>query len=81
MKPINFPEQNTTIAKDQPQYFPLPAHIVVNDPEGQAVFCWKLSVKERLKLLFTGKIWHHVLTFRQPLQPQLLEISSPFVTK
>jgi len=78
MKPTSFPEQNTTIAKNQPQYFPLPAHIVVNDPSGRAIFCWKLSIKERVKLLFTGKIWHHVLTFNSSLQPQLLEINTPF---
>lgn len=78
MNPIKFPEQNTTIAKDQPQYFPLPAHIVVGDTNGRAIFCWKLSFKERFKLLFSGRIWHHVLTFNGPLQPQLLEINSPF---
>lgn len=28
-----------------------------------------------------GKIWHRILTFGQPLQPQLLEIDKPFKRK
>lgn len=78
MKAIDFPERNTIIAKDQPQYFPLPAHIVVGE-ECRTIFCWKANFWERLQILFTGKIWHHVLTFGNPLQPQLLQVDTPFV--
>jgi len=77
MKPIEFPEQTVVIAKDQPQYRPLPAHRVSGDPEGRATFCWKLSLRERFKLLITGRIWQQVLTFNQPLQPQLLLTEKP----
>lgn len=66
MKPTEFKEQNVIFAKDQPEYQPLPA---LRDDTGAVVTCWKLSLKERLKLLFTGKIWHCAQTFNNPLQP------------
>lgn len=75
MKPIEFPEQDVIIAKDQPEYIPLPAHI--DYEHGAVTFCWKLSLRERIKLLLDGRLWHTVLTFRQPLQPQLLSVDKP----
>lgn len=77
MQLIEFPEQTTIFAKDQPQYLPLPAHVYENDAEGKIAFCWRLTLKERLLLLLTGKLWHHVLTFNQPLQPQMLSLAKP----
>lgn len=76
MKPIEFPEQSIVIAKDQPEYLPLPAH-QFNDAEGRIACCWKLSWLERLKVLFSGLIWHQVLTFNGPLQPQMLTVEKP----
>jgi len=76
MNPVNFKEQNAVFAENQPEYIPLPAHIK-NDLEVTIICCWQLSWKERFQILFTGKIWHSVLTFGQPLQPQLLEIDKP----
>lgn len=76
MKPISFPEQNKTWAKDQQPYLPLPAYSdTVN-----TVSCWKLSWRERLKLLFTGKLWLRQKNFGQPLQPQLPTVDTPFKT-
>lgn len=77
MKLIEFPEQTLVIAKDQPQYQPLPAYRFQDRRgklEGRIACCWQLSWKERLQLLFTGRVWHQILTFNQPLQPQLLSI-------
>lgn len=74
MKPIKFIETNVVFAKDQPQYLPLPAH---KDDFGRVTTCWKLSFKQRVKLLFTGKIWIQVLTFNHSLQPQLPSIEKP----
>lgn len=74
---IEFPEQTLVIAKNQPQYRPLPAYQYPNDPEGKIVCCWKLSLRDRLKLLFTGKLWHTVMTFNKPLQPQLIVVDKP----
>lgn len=77
MKLIHFPQVNTTYAKDQPEYFPLPAHRYPGNGQGHIVCCWHLSLWERLKLLVTGRVWHHILTFDQPLQPQKLNTTKP----
>lgn len=81
MKLIEFPEQTTIVAKDQPQYRPMPAWIdscKSTNPEGRLICKWKLSLKERIKLLFTGILWHHILTFHSSIQPQLLSTEFPF---
>lgn len=68
MKPIEFPEQNIVFAKDQPEYLPLPAFR--NDsPEGEVISCWQLSFSERLRILFTGKLWVSLMSFNKPLTP------------
>jgi hypothetical protein len=76
MKLKEFPEQTVVIAKDQPEYLPIPAH-QFDEPAGRIAFCWKLTLKERLTVLFQGRIWHQVMTFKQPLQPQLLTTEKP----
>lgn len=63
MKPINFEEQTTIAAKDQPEYRPLPA-MVKPGPHGEVVSCWGLSFAERIKILFTGRIWMSLWMFR-----------------
>jgi len=75
MKPIDFPEQNCVYAKDQPQYLPLPTH---KSSSGELWSCWKLTFKERIKILFTGKLWLGCLTFNNPLQPLKPMLESPF---
>ena len=77
MKLIEFPEQTIVIAKDQPEYLPLPAFLC-GDQKGTTICCWELSDKDISLLLKTKKIWHTILTFNQPLQPQLLSVENPF---
>jgi len=79
MELIEFSEQTVVIAKDQPEYLPLPAH-QFNDDEGRIAFCWKMTWAERINVFFTGKLWHQVLTFNKPLQPQMLGTSKPDMT-
>jgi hypothetical protein len=71
---IEFQGCNVTYAKNQPEYRPLPA-LVMDD--GEIITCWGLSFKDRLKILFTGKIWLNVLTFNKPLQPLLMSVDKP----
>ena len=71
MSPIRFPECNSTIAEKQPPYSPLPA-LRFSDVNGTTVVCWKLTWKERLRVLFSGRVWHTILTFNNPLQPIFL---------
>lgn len=74
MKPIEFPEQTMVWAKDQPPYRPLPAYL---DAE-QTISCWRLTWRERLTLLFSGRLWLRQMNFGAALQPQLPSIESPF---
>ena len=77
MKPIKFKEHNVVFAKNQEPYLPLPAYR--DDKEGGRIFhCWQLSVRERIKILFTGKLWINVLNFKHPPQPILPMIDSSF---
>lgn len=80
MKPIDFPERNIVYGEGQKEYQPLYAYtnkakhiegdkIIYDDPQGNTVACWKLSFIERLRLLFTGKVWVCLLSFHKPLTP------------
>jgi hypothetical protein len=77
MKIIEFPEQTVVIAKDQPEYLPLPAYRFAADPHGRIACCWRMTWRERLGVLWSGVVWHEILTFGQPLQPQRLSIQKP----
>jgi len=70
MEIIKFKECNIVFAEDQPEYLPLPAYM---DEEGLVISCWKPSLKERIKILFKGKIYVSMLTFNHPLQPIRLD--------
>ena len=76
MKPVKFPEQNVTFAEDQPEFIPLPAH---RGKDGTVVSCWALSWRDRLRILWTGRIWLGCLTFNAPPQPVWLVTERPFV--
>lgn len=76
MKPIEFPGFNTTFAKDQPEYQPLPAYV---GPNGEVVSCWELTMRERIQVLETGRLYLTQLTFGQPLQPQLPSLEKPLM--
>lgn len=75
MKPIEFPEQTTVWAKDQPEYLSLPAY----SNDDRTISCWQLTWRERLILLFTGRLWLHQLNFGAALQAQLPSVDYPFV--
>jgi len=74
MEPIRFKEANITFAENQEEYLNLPA---CKTEDGTVVSCWKMGWKERLKVLFTGRVWLLLLTFNHPLQPQLLTVNNP----
>lgn len=74
MKPIDFKHSNVVFAKDHPEYQPLPA-LKIDSPMGEVISCWKLSFRERIKLLFTGKMWVSLATFNNPLTPSYLSVN------
>ena len=43
MKPVEFPGVNVVFAKDQPEYMPLPAMKIPNDPQGLIITKVQLS--------------------------------------
>ena len=73
MKPVEFKHQNIVFAKDQPEYQPLPA-LRIDSPEGEVVSCWRLSLKERLKVLVFGRVWMSLMSFNKPLTPSYLAV-------
>ena len=74
MKPKNFKHQNIVFAKDQPEYQPLPA-LRIDSPRGEVISCWKMTPKERLKVLFTGRIWLSLMSFNKPLTPSYMAVN------
>lgn len=76
MKPIHFPETNVMYGRDQSEYLPLPAF---TDFDKLVVHCWYLSFWERVKLLFTGRLWITVFTFNEKPQPIKPQVNSPFI--
>jgi len=75
MKPVDFKEANCVFGKNQDEYLALPTY---KDKEGLVTSCWKLSFLEKIRILFTGKIFVTVMTFNQKLQPQKLSVKKYF---
>jgi hypothetical protein len=75
MKPVRFEGCNTTFAKSQPGYLPLPAH---KTAKGLVTSCWKLSLWERLAVATTGRMFLQMLTFNRPLQPLKMSVFKPW---
>ncbi len=68
MRPVDFAGSNTVFAKNQPEYLPLSAK-TDRDPRGTVTSCWALSWRERLTVLWRGRLFLRQLTFGSPLQP------------
>lgn len=77
MKLIEFPEQTIVIAKDQPQYLPMPAHVDQTSDHCQTTLCWELTDEEIQTLIQTKKIWQQIWTFHRKMHPQRLSVEKP----
>jgi len=75
MDPIEFPEQNTVWKPSQQTHRPLPAYVDVM----QTISLWRLSWRERLQVFWSGRLWLRQCNYGEPLQPQLIQVESPFV--
>ena len=74
MKPIEFKEQNITYTAPrgkESEVDKLPAYA----KNGRNSSLWKLSLWERIKIMFTGKIWFSVMGNQSPI---LLTLNKPF---
>lgn len=78
MTPIKFPQANANLAKDQPQYEPLPVFIDRSGDEIPMTCCFQLTPEEIEQVTKTGKFWMTQLTFGHPFQPIRLSALSPF---
>jgi hypothetical protein len=69
MKPEKFEGHNIVLGEGQEQYQDLPAQYNPDDKNGEMVTCWKLTIRERIRLMITGRLWLSCYTFREPFQP------------
>jgi len=74
MKAVKFKYQNIVFAEDQPEYEPLPA-LKIDNQTGDVVSCWRLSFKERLRVLFLGRVWLNLMTYNKPLTPSYMSVN------
>lgn len=67
MENVKFEGCNVVYGTGQPEYTPLHAQKSGNI----TITCYKLTFKERIKILFSGRLWLGQMNFGDPLQPQL----------
>jgi hypothetical protein len=79
MQPVEFPQQTAILAKDQPQYTPLPVHVGPPEEGYPMTACLELSEEEKAEIAATGKFWLTQITFGHPFQPIRLSTQNPFV--
>ena len=73
MKPIKFDDRCVNYAENQEEYDTLPVLLVNTSDGGQFLLsCWRLSLAERLCILFTGRVYLWVMGTKQP--PVLLDL-------
>lgn len=83
MESIKFDGCNVAVAEGQEEYQTLHAkagEVPLDDKGGTCeglTFCMKLSPEELAEIARTGVLWHTVLTFGQPLQPQCMSVQRP----
>lgn len=76
MEPIDFKQSNMTLTA--PGAMPNCEDLQVYTDGKQCVSCWKMSFKERIKVLFTGRVWLGVIGHRtQP--PVWVDANKPFI--
>jgi hypothetical protein len=77
MIPVQFPESNAVLARDQGEYEPLPIY-TFNDAEGRVAFCCRLSDAEIEEIKRTRTLWIQQLTFGRRFQPVALSTERPY---
>lgn len=92
MQAIEFPQQTFILAKDQPEYIPLPVHakmmqarfkdedgkVYVRDIIEELTACFKLSPEEIDQVVATGKFWYTQCVWGQDFQPIRMSVLNPF---
>lgn len=77
MKPIEFKGQTVVLQKPQGMTDEECSPLGVLQLDNTCISCWKLSLRDRLKVLFTGVVWLGVLSGKtQP--PVYVTADRPF---
>ena len=76
MIPVQFPESNGTLARDQGEYEPM-AIYHFGDAEGRIACCFRLSDAEVAEIVSTRTLWVQQLTFGRRFQPIGLSVQRP----
>lgn len=79
MQPIEFPQQTDVLAKDQPQYTPLPVHVGSKEDGFPMTACFELTDEEVAEIIATRKLWYTQITFGHAFQPVRLSTQNPFI--
>lgn len=80
LKPSSFPEANGTLSGGPAADYGTTDDVVdlpVHRGGGQIISCWRLSWRDRLRVLVGGRVWLHVLT-RRTHPPVFIASESPF---
>lgn len=78
MKAIEFPQQTHILAKDQPEYEPLPVHIAAGEPGTPFTCVFELSDEEIAQIVQTKRLYYTQLTCGNLFQPVRLSTMNPF---
>lgn len=93
MQAIEFPQQTFILAKDQPEYTPLPVHATIEDVQytdengkvqtakdvvTELTACFKLSPEEIAQVIATGELWYTQCVYGKQFQPVRMSVLSPF---
>jgi hypothetical protein len=76
MIPVQFPEANATLARDQGEYEPMSIY-AFGDAEGRVACCFRLSPAELEEIQRTRTLWVQQLTFGRRFQPIGLSTQRP----
>jgi hypothetical protein len=76
MIPVQFPEANAVLARDQGEYEPMAVHIFAGE-EGRIACCFRLSPSEIDEIQRTATLWVQQLTFGRRFQPIALSTKRP----
>jgi hypothetical protein len=76
MIPVQFPEANAVLAREQGEYEPMAVHLF-GDAEGRIACCFRLSDNEIAEIVATRTLWVQQLTFGRRFQPIGLSTQRP----
>jgi len=81
MKPIDFKEKTKVLVKPRSMTDKECGSLAIwNEDKEVCISCWKGTLKDKLRFLFTGKIWLHVW-FGETQPPVCVETKFPFGEK